>query len=383
MKVCPVNIVITHPYCWPFVRRGTERHIDGLTRYLAKKRYDVVTVSTKPGARNVEHSPGGERILNSQLWNPLLGSFRIAPTHTFFFSCLKSLRSLDPDIVHSFFYIDAWAALLSQPKRKYRTILQLNGAPFPQAFYRFLPPERAILRRAIQGTDQLIVCSQFARQVTIDHFGVDPLVHVPPVDTDSFPYGDGPQDGRPTLLAVADFNVPRKGVRVLLKAFMLLKEKLPDAMLLLSGKMSDELHAELIGSLPGSIRSSVKFLGLGNVEDIPALYRGATLMVLPSMWEPSGSVMFEAWSSGTPVVATRHGGLPEFVNEGVGVLFDPQTGGQETMNFDGLAEAMLKGLELAHQPGVRMKCRKHAESYSWDSLGPDTEAVYRQLAEKR
>jgi glycosyltransferase involved in cell wall biosynthesis len=94
------------------------------------------------------------------------------------------------------------------------------------------------------------------------------------------------------------------------------------------------------------------------------------------MWEASGSVMFEAWACGTPVLATAHGGLPEFVTADVGVLFEPEADGQEVRNIAGLHDGMIQGLELAADSGVRERCRAHALSYSWDALGPEYEQVY-------
>jgi glycosyltransferase involved in cell wall biosynthesis len=90
-------------------------------------------------------------------------------------------------------------------------------------------------------------------------------------------------------------------------------------------------------------------------------------------------VMFEAWAAGTPVVATNHGGPPEFMAEDVGVLFEPATEGQETHNADGLAEAILEGLALSERPGIRQRCRAHAGRFSWSALGPRIEAMYEEL----
>jgi L-malate glycosyltransferase len=98
--------------------------------------------------------------------------------------------------------------------------------------------------------------------------------------------------------------------------------------------------------------------------------------VLPSLGEPSGRVMIEAWASGTPVVASNDGGLPEFVNPEVGVLFDPKGNGQEATNEAGLADAILEGLVLSRTQRIRERCRAHAEQFSYETLGPKYEALY-------
>ena len=99
-------------------------------------------------------------------------------------------------------------------------------------------------------------------------------------------------------------------------------------------------------------------------------------MALPSMWEPSGTVVLEALASGTPVVVTNHAGLPEFMNDSIGVLFEPMTNGEETLNFEGLAEALFRGLALSRCAGIRQRCRAHAADFSWEVLGPKIERVY-------
>jgi glycosyltransferase involved in cell wall biosynthesis len=86
--------------------------------------------------------------------------------------------------------------------------------------------------------------------------------------------------------------------------------------------------------------------------------------------------MCEAWMSGTPVVATNHGGLPEYVVDGVGYLFEPETDGEETSNFEGLADALLRGLRLSEEEGIRERCRTHVEQWSWEAVGPGYEALY-------
>ncbi len=375
----PRRITITHPYCWPYVRRGTERHIEGLARYLTRRGYEVTTVSSRPGPKAVEISDAGERVLHRQWAARPLSRLRIQPLHTFFLPCLLTLRSRQADIVHSFYYTDALAAITARGARRFRTVFQINGAPVPAGFHRLWPPERRLLAAAIRGVDQVVVCSEFSRQTVVEHYETEATVHVPPVDVDAFVLGRGPDDGRPVLLAVADFDLPRKGLRVLLQAFGAVHSRVPNVVLRLSGKLSAHTYDRLIAPLSGSLRGAVEVLGLGRPDDLPALYGGASVLVLPAMWEASGSVMFEAWSCGAAVAATRHGGLPEFVTPEVGRLFDPLTNGQETLNADGLTEAILGALEIAKQPQTRAACRRHAERYSWSALGPPLEALYAGL----
>jgi glycosyltransferase involved in cell wall biosynthesis len=349
--------------------------MDDLGRYLTSRHHEVTTLSARPGPYAVESGPAGTRVLYPSRWVPALGRLRIQPTHTFFLSCYQALSGMRADIVHSFYFTDAAAAQMLQRRQGFKTVLQINGPPVPWGFHR-LPPDRLLVRKVIQASDVVIACSQFVRGVIHEHYGVDAAVVLPLVDPVAFSIAEGPMPQRPTLLAVADFNQVNKGLHPLLRAFALLKEAVPEAKLRLSGRLSQETRKATFAGLPEAVLRDIEVLGLGKPEDVPRTYREATLLVLPSMWEASGTVMFEAWLSGIPVVATRHGGLPEFVAEDVGTLFDPQTNGQQAQNVEGLADAMRRGLALAATPDIRRRCREHAERYTWQRRGTDYERIY-------
>jgi phosphatidylinositol alpha-mannosyltransferase len=379
-----MRIVLTHPYCWPYVRRGTERGIDVLARHLVEDGHEVVTVSTRPDGAGVDHGPAGHRIFRKPVTFPLMSMLRVQPTHTFFFVGWQLLPALAADVVHSFYPSDALAAIAVRRKTRHRVILQLNGAAIPGvSCHRWLPPEGTMFREALRRVDGRVTCSRFTRDLLHHHYGVDCAVIPPPICTDSaagLGHGDSSEEPTgpvPVILSVADFNVRRKGVRVLVEAFCRIKRAVPSARLRLSGRMAPTLATELLGPLPHAISDDVEVLGLGRVEDLPGLYRGATITVLPAMWEPSGTVLFESFAAGTPVVATNHGGIPEFVTADVGVLFEPMTSAEETRNAAGLADAILEGFALARRPLTRERCRAHAAQYAWPVVGPQIERLYR------
>jgi phosphatidylinositol alpha-mannosyltransferase len=351
--------------------------MDALAQYLVTRGHDVITVSTRPGPSGIETGPSGTRHLHRPLTLPFMDTLRIQPAHTFFFTAVRALRSLDADVVHSFYPSDALAAICIKRRARPRTVIQMNGVAIPGvSCYRWLPPEGAMYREALVRADGRIACSRFVQRLLAEHYGVDSDVITPPLPIEAFAVGEGPPDGRPTMVALADFDVRRKGVRVLVEAFALLKQEMPSARLRLSGRMSPALRSELLQSVPAAVGADIEVLGLGAVEDIPRLYREASLTVLPSMWEPSGTVLIESMASGTPVVGTNHGGIPEFVTPEVGVLFDPQTDGEETRNARGLAAAMLEGLALAARPGTRQRCREHSYQFGWDALGVRIQNLY-------
>ena len=93
-------------------------------------------------------------------------------------------------------------------------------------------------------------------------------------------------------------------------------------------------------------------------------------------------VVIESMASGTPVVGTRDGALPELIhNDTVGRLFDPgPANGAEPVNAPGLAQALLECLELSRRPETALRCRERAEEFGWDRIGPVFEDLYERLA---
>jgi glycosyltransferase involved in cell wall biosynthesis len=343
--------------------------------YLLAKGYEVVTLASRPAG--VENDPPN-KALRAVHWSPWLEKIRIRQTHAFFFTVLENLPSLEPNVVHSCYFYDSLAASLLKKKRGFRTILQMNGVLVPGvSCYRYWPPEARLIKEAIHRADVRIVCSGFVRDMVREHYGAESHVILPPLNWARWSGPDVPRADPPVVLGIADFTQHRKGIRVLLQAFAKLKAEMPDVQLWLSGYFSKELEAELLDPLPAALRSAIQVFGVGGVDDVPRLYKQASVTVLPSMWEPSGTVMMESWASGTPVVATRHGGLPEYFADGTGFLFDPQTNEQEARNPQGLAEALCQALALARAEGIRERCRKHAWQFSAEMLGPQIESLYR------
>jgi glycosyltransferase involved in cell wall biosynthesis len=376
-----MNVLLTHPFCWPYVRRGTERNLDVWFRHLAARGYSVKMLSTCPEDGAMDGDPA--KVLERAIDNPLLRALRLSPTHTFFWNVWRALPKLPVNVVHSYHFYDSLAAGTKRrlTGQRYGLVMQMNGVPVPGvSCRRFLPPEGYLTRQAIHSADRRIACSQFVAELIERVYGAESTVIAPPLDRSLWPCGTVERADPPVVLAVANFNERRKGLRVVVKAFELLRHELPEARLWLSGYLSAENEAEVLGRLPAELRQSITVFGIGKSEDLPALYQQASALVLASMWEPSGTVMMEAWLSGTPVAATRHAGLPEFFGDGVGYMFDPKGDGEETHNAEGLATALFDTIRLSREPGIRERCRRHGETFTAEAVGPRYEEIYREVA---
>jgi colanic acid/amylovoran biosynthesis glycosyltransferase len=144
-------------------------------------------------------------------------------------------------------------------------------------------------------------------------------MHYIGVDTEKFRPAEHVSDD-PYILCVGR-HVAKKGIDVLLRAFSGLAKRHPALSLLQvgGGPLAGALHslADTLG-----IAGRVRFLGAQPHDRIIELMRGARVFALPSQTaedgdsEALGIVFNEASACGIPVVATRHGGIPEAVLDG-------------------------------------------------------------------
>ncbi len=108
---------------------------------------------------------------------------------------------------------------------------------------------------------------------------------------------------------------PEKGVHVLLAA----AARMPDVPFKIAG------DGPVYSELKAKAAPNVEFLGRLDFDSLVAFYRRALVLAVPSQWyEPCPMVVMDAMSLGLPVVASRIGGLPHLVDDGVtGLLFEP------------------------------------------------------------
>ncbi len=183
----------------------------------------------------------------------------------------------------------------------------------------------------------------------------------------------------PTLLSVGDIK-PRKGFHLSLQAFARVKERLPNARyLLIGGYEENEYFQTLQRIIHENQLQDVSFLGTVPEEELRRRYQEASLFVLTPQqegleFEGFGLVYLEAGAYGLPVVATRTGGVPDAVKEGVtGLLADPD-------DIEGIAAAILR---LLTEPNLARRVgrgnRQWAETLTWESYAAEQMQVYRRL----
>jgi glycosyltransferase involved in cell wall biosynthesis len=155
----------------------------------------------------------------------------------------------------------------------------------------------------------------------------------PDVLAEALRQGADIQAGQPTPLVLYTGRMaPVKGITPFLDAIQLVRAN-ADVRFVLAGPWQMADSPEKLGlsrangmgdSLPPSAVAGVAWLGHVAWQDLIAWYRRAALLVMPSYYETFGISCLEAMAFGLPVVATRAGGLPEIVEDGVtGVLVPP------------------------------------------------------------
>jgi len=110
---------------------------------------------------------------------------------------------------------------------------------------------------------------------------------------------------------------PRKNIRTLLRAFHLLKRKIPDALLIRIGGMRESTRRLIL-----ELGLKDSFIHFRKVDSVAFFYNAADLFVFPSYYEGFGYPVAEAMSSGCPVIAGDSSSIPEVVGK-AGILFPP------------------------------------------------------------
>ena len=164
---------------------------------------------------------------------------------------------------------------------------------------------------------------------------------------------DGPRADRsaPYVLAVATLE-PRKNLKTLAAAFALVREQRPELELVVAGAPVKWAEAEVAGD-------GVTALGYVPDEQLPELYRGASVFAYPSLFEGFGIPVVEAMASGTAVVASSHTSLDEASGDAA-VRADPTS-----------PEAIAAGLESAldERDALVPRGLEHAKRFTWRACG--------------
>jgi glycosyltransferase involved in cell wall biosynthesis len=181
--------------------------------------------------------------------------------------------------------------------------------------------------------------------------------------------------GAAPLVVSAGRLVRKKGFDVLIEAARLLRERIPEVRVAIAGDgdLRDELAARAV-----TAGNAVHLVGNLSQDDTAQLVAAADVVAVPSVHDEAGNVdglpnfALEALASGTPVVASNVGGLPDAITDGVTGRLVPER------NAAALAEAIA---QLLRDPETRGRLgsearRRVARDFGWNRVAERLEAAY-------
>ncbi|KAB8305480.1 glycosyltransferase family 4 protein [Rahnella contaminans] len=214
-----------------------------------------------------------------------------------------------------------------------------------------------ILKRGCRKALVIFTVSEFSKKRIVDWSGVDTskvIVVGNGVSNDFTPRVQPYRPGYPYLFCVSNRKAHKNEIR-LIRAFAQAKTD-NEVILLLSGNATPEL-TDLIGQL--NLNERVKFTGFINDNDLPSYYRGATALIMPSLYEGFGLPVIEAMACGIPTIASRTTSLGEIAGD-CALLVDPT-------NIEDIANSISQlfyDVELRQR--LSEKGLEHVKLYTWD-----------------
>jgi glycosyltransferase involved in cell wall biosynthesis len=241
------------------------------------------------------------------------------------------------------------------------TVLDLQHEHHPEFFGRAeLAYRKLVYGRTIRRSRIVITISEHARETLLERYSLEPdrvrAIHLG-VDQDVFTPSDKVSQGGFLLYPARPWG--HKNHARLFEAFARLRRERPELRLVLTGEGD-------FGSLPDGVEAR----GRVSRDELVELYRGASALVFPSLYEGFGMPVLEAMACGCPVACSNATSLPE-VAGGAARLFDP-------LDVDEIAAAVAGVLDEP-EPWVARGLER-ATRFTWDACARAHEAVYRELS---
>lgn len=270
------------------------------------------------------------------------------------------------DLIHSMYY----RPLLSQRP----TVVSIHDVSFerhPDFFSRVeVLKNRVLVREAARRASMVVTLSEHARSEMIELYGLDPdrIAVVPGGVSDAFlaPGEPRPASANPELVRILAVGTlqPRKNLLRLLDAVRIVGARSRVQLRVIGppGHAAQEIQDRLGGS-------DVVLLGYVTEEELLQEYRAADVFVYPSIYEGFGLPVVEAMATGTPVVTTTGGSLPEVAGDAA-LIVDPYDVGA----FAGAISQLIDDPDLRGtlvERGLR-----RAAGYSWRSAADRLSVVY-------
>jgi len=311
-------------------------------------------------------------------------------------------QDLAYDIIHSHYWLSGWVARELQRDwqlpivHMFHTLGKMKDSVAPGPEDREATNRATVEQEIMEFADRIVAATPLDRQQMLDLYRVPEakIVVAPcgvnldlfhPIDQQEARRRVGVPPERRLLLFVGRLD-PVKGLNVLLEAMCELSRRLKpwrakDLSLAVIGG-DYESHIEALSD-PKCLQEVRKELGLDDLvifigprsqEELPYYYSASEACVMPSLYESFGMVALEAMACGTPVIASRVGGLTYTVRDGETGFLVPEKN----------PKALAEKLELVLTDACLRRRLAHralqvAEGYSWSIVADDIEELYREL----
>ena len=400
MRICLVSNL--YP---PDVLGGAELVVGHLARGLQATGHEVMAVATAPRARAGRDSVDGVRVCRLDpaniywagdapsrprvvkplwhlvdLWNPVM------------YRRLRSLLAAEkPDVVHTHnlggLSAAAWSAtraagiplvhtLHDHSLTCVRAVRMTRSGRVCERQCTPCALRSGWLERLSRQVDAVAAPTRFVLERHLE-LGFFPRAHTVVVPWGAPPLamaaGSSRRDEEPVRFLFVGGLEPHKGIGVALEAFRRAPEARASLDIAGAGTMADPCRAAARRD------PRIRFHGFVTGEEKERLLGSADALLFPSLcWEAAGVVMLEAFAHGVPVIASRTGGIPEFIEEGrTGFLVTPGDAVALATHIDRLAG------DRAPIVAMREACRAGAARLTWARTVGELVEVYKAAVGRR
>ncbi len=371
--------------------------VDIFTRRQACDSPDVVEYA--PGARVIHVDAGPHRPIDKYDVLDYLPDFACGVQRW------RALTGTSYDVIHSHYWLSGRLGTLFRDRwdvplvSMFHTLAHLKNRVAESAAEREQEIRYEIEHRTMEASDRVVAATEVDRAQILRHYGdLAPISIISGgVDLQRF-------QPKPRAAARADIGVREgkvllfvgriqrlKGLEVLLRAFALARQtgQADDTRLLIVGGLPVRIgrgvghETREIGRLQRlsqrlGIADQVTFVGAVQQNRLADYYSAADATVMPSSYESFGLVAVESLACGTPVVATRVGGLSTIVRDGETGFLVPWRDPQLFADRIGLLLA-----DTALRDRLAAQARPSVERFGWEHIAGAHLAMFRDLLSER
>ncbi|MEF9951729.1 MAG: glycosyltransferase [Clostridium sp.] len=297
-----------------YLADASSAHTKKWCKYFSSLGYDIHVISLNPGEiENVAvHSLGidSSKVAYGGVLSKVSYVSRVLTIR-------KLVKEINPDILHAH-YASSYG-LLGSLCNFHPYVLSVWGSDI-YSFPKGSSIKRRVLEHNLKSADYLMSTSKDMARETKLYTNKDIMITPFGVDTNIFRPVNVDRNIENIVIGTIKTLEPHYGIDYLVRAFHKLSLERDNILLKIAGKGSQEEDLKnLVKSL--KIEDKVEFLGFLSLDQIPVEFSKMDIAVIPSIHESFGVSSIEAQATGTPVVVTDAGGLPETIKDKVtGIL---------------------------------------------------------------